>query len=87
MAKIAQQDDLVIAITGSIADADAATKAKLADTVKTKTALDVVLASTTEGVGRIVGYTDDGAGTIKVVYVKASTGTLATLTVAEPAAA
>lgn len=86
MAKISQQDDLVIKITGSIADADAATKAKLAETIKTKTVLDVVLDSTTEGVGRIVGYTDDGAGTLKVVYVKASTGALASLTVAAPAA-
>lgn len=82
MAKQAQQDDLVIEIIGSIAGADAATKAKLANTVKANTALDVVLKSSTEGVGRVVGYTDDGAGNIAVVYVKASTGTLETLTVA-----
>lgn len=82
MAKQAQQDDLVIEITGSIASADANVKAKLAQTVKAKTALDVVLKSSTEGVGRIVGYTDDGAGNISVVYVKASTGALATLAVA-----
>lgn len=82
MAKQAQQDDLVIEITGSIASADATVKAKLAQTVKANTALDVVLKSSTEGVGRIVGYTDDGAGNISVVYVKASTGALATLAVA-----
>lgn len=82
MAKQAQQDDLVIEITGSIASADAAVKAKLAQTVKANTALDVVLKSSTEGVGRVVGYTDDGAGNISVVYVKASTGALATLAVA-----
>ena len=82
MAKQAQQDDLVIEITGSIASADATVKAKLAQSVKAKTALDVVLKSSTEGVGRIVGYTDDGAGNISVVYVKASTGALATLAVA-----
>ena len=82
MAKQAQQDDLVIEITGSIASADATVKAKLAQSVKANTALDVVLKSSTEGVGRIVGYTDDGAGNISVVYVKASTGALSTLAVA-----
>ena len=82
MAKQAQQDDLEIEITGSIASADATVKAKLAQSVKANTALDVVLKSSTEGVGRIVGYTDDGAGNISVVYVKASTGALATLAVA-----
>ena len=82
MAKQAQQDDLVIEITGSIASADATVKAKLAQSVKANTALDVVLKSSTEGTGRIVGYTDDGAGNISVVYVKASTGALATLAVA-----
>lgn len=82
MAKQAQQDDLVIEITGSIASADATVKAKLAQCVKANTALDVVLKSSTDGTGRIVGYTDDGAGNISVVYVKASTGALATLAVA-----
>ena len=82
MAKQAQQDNLVIEITGSIASADATVKAKLAQCVKANTALDVVLKSSTEGTGRIVGYTDDGAGNISVVYVKASTGALATLAVA-----
>ena len=82
MAKQAQQDDLVIEITGSIASANATVKAKLAQCVKANTALDVVLKSSTEGTGRIVGYTDDGAGNISVVYVKASTGALATLAVA-----
>ena len=82
MAKQAQQDDLVIEITGSIASSDATVKAKLAQCVKANTALDVVLKSSTEGTGRIVGYTDDGAGNISVVYVKASTGALATLAVA-----
>ena len=82
MAKQAQQDDLVIEITGSIASADATVKAKLAQCVKANTALDVVLKSSTEGTGRIVGYTEDGAGNISVVYVKASTGALATLAVA-----
>lgn len=82
MAKQAQQDDLVIEITGSIASADATVKAKLAQCVKANTALDVILKSSTEGTGRIVGYTDDGAGNISVVYVKASTGALATLAVA-----
>lgn len=82
MAKQAQQDDLVIEITGSIADADATVKAKLAQCVKANTALDVVLKSSTEGTGRIVGYTDDGVGNISVVYVKASTGALTTLAVA-----
>ena len=82
MAKQAQQDDLVIEITGAIASAAATVKAKLAQCVKANTALDVVLKSSTEGAGRIVGYTDDGAGNISVVYVKASTGALATLAVA-----
>lgn len=85
MAKIAQMDDLVIEITGSIASASDTVKAKLAQTVKANTALDVVLKSSTEGVGRIVGYTN-ASGTIAVKYIKASTGTIESLTVEEPAA-
>lgn len=85
MAKIAQQDDLVIEITGSIASADSKIKKKLAQCVKADTALDVVLKSTTEGVGRIVGYTN-AEGTIAVKYIKASTGSIESLTVEEPSA-
>lgn len=85
MAKIAQMDDLVIEITGSIASASDTIKAKLAQTVKANTALDVVLKSSTEGVGRIVGYTN-ASGTIAVKYIKASTGTIESLTVEAPAA-
>lgn len=85
MAKVAQMDDLVIEITGSIASASDTVKAKLAQTVKANTALDVVLKSSTEGVGRIVGYTN-ASGTITVKYIKASTGTIESLTVEAPAA-
>lgn len=85
MAKVAQMDDLVIEITGSIASADSKVKAKLAETVKANTALDVVLKSSTEGVGRIVGYTN-AEGTIAVKYIKASTGTIESLTVEAPSA-
>lgn len=84
MAKVAQQDDLVIEITGSIASADDKIKKKLAQCVKADIALDVVLKSSTEGVGRIIGYTN-ASGTIAVKYVKASTGTIESLTVEEPA--
>lgn len=85
MAKVAQMDDLVIEVTGSIASASDTIKAKLAETVKANTALDVVLKSSTEGVGRIVGYTN-ASGTIAVKYIKASTGTIESLTVEEPSA-
>lgn len=84
MAKNAQQDDLVIEITGSIASASDPIKKKLAQCVKADTALDVVLKSSTEGVGRIIGYTNV-EGTIAVKYVKASTGTIESLTVEAPA--
>ena len=84
MAKIAQQDDLVIDITGSIASASDTIKKKLAQCVKANTVLDVVLKSSTEGVGRIIGYTNV-EGTIAVKYVKASTGTIESLTVEAPA--
>lgn len=82
MAQIAQQDNLVIEITGAISAASKEIKDKLAQTVRANTALDVVLKSTTEGVGRVVGYTNDGAGNISVIYVNTSTGQLAKLSVA-----
>lgn len=85
MAKIAQQDDLVIEITGGISDATAAQKKKLAACVKADTILDVVLKTTTEGVTRILGY-NVSEGTTTITCVDASTGALETLTVEAPAA-
>ena len=46
MAQIAQQDNLIIEITGALTEMDGATKQKLIDCIKMGTITDVILVST-----------------------------------------
>lgn len=46
MAQIAQQDNLIIEITGALADMNETTKQKLIDCIKMGTITDVILVST-----------------------------------------
>lgn len=46
MAQIAQQDNLIIEITGTLADMDETTKQKLIDCIKVGTITDVILVLT-----------------------------------------
>lgn len=46
MAQIAQQDNLIIEITGALAAMDETTKQKLIDCIKVGTITDVIVAST-----------------------------------------
>lgn len=46
MAQIAQQDNLIIEITGTLAEMDETTKQKLIDCIKVGTITDVILVST-----------------------------------------
>lgn len=46
MAQIAQQDNLIIKITGSLAEMDETTKQKLIDCIKAGTITDVIIVST-----------------------------------------
>lgn len=46
MAQIAQQDNLIIEITGALAEMDETTKQKLIDCIKVGTITDVILVST-----------------------------------------
>lgn len=63
MAQIAQQDNLIIEITGALAAMDATTKQKLIDCIKVGTITDVIVVST-EAVnkvnhGKVLGYMVD----------------------------
>lgn len=46
MAQIAQQDNLIIEITGALAEMDRTTKQKLIDCIKMGTITDVIVVST-----------------------------------------
>lgn len=46
MAQIAQQDNLIIEITGALAEMDETTKQKLIDCIKVGTITDVIIVST-----------------------------------------
>lgn len=63
MAQIAQQDNLIIEITGAIAMMDATTKQKLIDCIKVGTITDVIVVSTETANkvnhGRVLGYMVD----------------------------
>lgn len=52
MAQIAQQDNLIIKITGALAEMDETTKQKLIDCIKMGTITDVILVST-EAVNKV----------------------------------
>lgn len=63
MAQIAQQDNLVIEITGDLAEMNETTKQKLIDCIKMGTITDVILVSTEAANkvnhGKVLGYMVD----------------------------
>nr|UWG85373.1 MAG: hypothetical protein [Bacteriophage sp.] len=63
MAQIAQQDNLVIEITGALAEMNETTKQKLIDCIKMGTITDVILVSTEDAKkvnhGKVLGYMVD----------------------------
>lgn len=63
MAQIAQQDNLIIEITGSLDDMDETTKQKLIDCIKVGTITDVIVVSTEAAHkvnhGKVLGYSVD----------------------------
>ena len=63
MAQIAQQDNLIIEITGALAAMDETTKQKLIDCIKMGTITDVILVSTEAANkvnhGKVLGYMVD----------------------------
>lgn len=63
MAQIAQQDNLIIEITGALAAMDETTKQKLIDCIKVGTITDVIIVSTEAANkvnhGKVLGYMVD----------------------------
>lgn len=63
MAQIAQQDNLIIEITGALAAMDGTTKQKLIDCIKVGTITDVIVVSTEAANkvnhGKVLGYMVD----------------------------
>ena len=63
MAQIAQQDNLIIEITGALADMNETTKQKLIDCIKMGTITDVILVSTEAAnkvnYGKVLSYRVD----------------------------
>jgi hypothetical protein len=63
MAQIAQQDNLIIEITGALAAMNETTKQKLIDCIKVGTITDVIVVSTEAGNkvnhGKVLGYSVD----------------------------
>lgn len=63
MAQIAQQDNLIIEITGTLAEMDKTTKQKLIDCIKVGTITDVIVVSTQAenkvNHGKVLGYMVD----------------------------
>lgn len=63
MAQIAQQDNLIIEITGALAAMDETTKQKLIDCIKVGTITDVIVVSTEAAKkvnhGKVLGYMVD----------------------------
>lgn len=63
MAQIAQQDNLIIEITGALAEMDETTKQKLIDCIKAGTITDVIVVSTEAANkvnhGKVLGYRVD----------------------------
>lgn len=63
MAQIAQQDNLIIEITGALAEMDETKKQKLIDCIKVGTITDVIVASTENenivNYGKVSGYMVD----------------------------
>lgn len=71
MAQIAQQDNLIVKITGALAKMDETTKQKLIDCIKAGTITDVIVVSTEAANkvnhGKVLGYMVDttAAGSTK----------------------
>lgn len=65
MAQIAQQDNLIIEITGALAEMDETTKQKLIDCIKAGTITDVILVSTEAAnkvnYGKVLSYRIDSS--------------------------
>lgn len=63
MAQIAQQDNLIIKISGALAEMDETTKQKLIDCIKAGTMTDVIVVSKEAedkvNYGRVLGYKED----------------------------
>lgn len=63
MAQIAQQDNLIIEITGALAEIDETTKQKLIDCIKVGTITDVIIVSTEAAnkvnYGKVLSYRVD----------------------------
>lgn len=63
MAQIAQQDNLIIEITGALAEMDETTKQKLIDCIKAGTITDVIVISTEsankDNYSKVLGYRVD----------------------------
>lgn len=84
MAQIAQQDNLIIEITGALAAMDGTTKQKLIDCIKAGTITDVIVVSKeAENIvnyGRVLGYkiatTAAESPKYSVVIMEVNTGKL-----------
>lgn len=72
MAQIAQQDNLIIEITGALAAMDETTKQKLIDCIKVGTITDVIVISTEAenkvNHGKVLGYRIDTYATEYTKY-------------------
>lgn len=83
MAQIAQQDNLIIEITGTLAAMDKTTKQKLIDCIKVGTITDVIVVSTEAANkvyhGKVLGYMVDTRAAespkYSVVIMDVNTGT------------
>lgn len=84
MAQIAQQDNLIIEITGALAAMDATTKQKLIDCIKVGTITDVIVVSTEAANkvnhGKVLGYMVDTTAAespkYSVAIMEVNSGTL-----------
>lgn len=72
MAQIAQQDNLIIEITGALAEMDETTKQKLIDCIKVGTITDVIVVSTEAekkvNYSKVLGYRIDTYATESPKY-------------------
>ena len=72
MAQIAQQDNLIIEITGALAAMDATTKQKLIDCIKVGTITDVIVVSTEAAkklnYSKVLGYRVDSTAAESTKY-------------------
>lgn len=72
MAQIAQQDNLIIEITGTFDKMDGTTKQKLIDCIKAGTITDVIVVSTGAAKkvnhGKVLGYMVDTTSAESTVY-------------------